>query len=166
MSDELDGRHFEEALLTGNANADYMGQQLADLMRHLLRLSVNGDNGVTLLNASTTLKRVLQLAQRAPTGVTFHDVIQAAVNDMAPVEPRGAAQQVCLDLAKDGVRYFLEMSSTDGFSGARASKRLSALRQSARELDEDIRMRRDADDRARTARNDAMRTRKPTPTGH
>ena len=116
MSDD-----HERAFLRANANAEFIGYHLADLVRRLMRASINND-GSQKYEAANALHYILRLVSHSE-GVRVYDVIDSAVSDLAVEREWGSYEADNLHIAKAATRYLLEMSSNDGFANGRASKR-------------------------------------------
>lgn len=125
---------YESAFIRANANAEFIGHQLADLARRLMRASINND-GSQKYEAMNTLQYILKLASQAE-GVRVYDVIDKAVSDLVVEREWGSYEADNLQIAKDATRYLLDMSSNDGFASGRASKRWRDVEASIKMRDE------------------------------
>lgn len=116
MSDD-----YERMFLRANANAEFMARTLADLVRRLLRASINND-GSQKYEAVNAMKFFLDLVTESE-GVRLYDIVDKAVADLTVEREWDSYEADNLRIAKDATRYLLDMSSNDGFAQGRASKR-------------------------------------------
>lgn len=124
---------FHEQWLQANANAGYMSHVLADLVRRIMRASMNRDGGQQY-EAMEALKLFLGLVGRSKD-VTIHDLIEGAVQGLA-VEAADGSDGDRLDVAQNATRYLLELSCDDNAARGRASRRWNAVESSFRNLNE------------------------------
>jgi hypothetical protein len=121
---------FYEGFLRANANADYMGATLSDLVRRIMRASINGD-GTQRHEAVEALSLLLKLISRSEN-VTVYDIVEKAAADLKVEREIGSIDDEQLGIAEDATRYLLEMSCTDGPSAARAANRWRSFESSLR----------------------------------
>lgn len=116
------GRHFLEA----NANAKYMGVELADLVRRLMRASINQDRSQQY-EASQALKHLLELAAHAK-GIKLYQIVEQAVDCLSVKVDFNNPDYDRVNFAEDATGYLLEMACNDGFAKGRASKRWDSFK--------------------------------------
>ncbi len=123
-------RELEAATSNMNVNKEYAADRLAALVRSLIRGSIAQQPGGPAMDAQRALLeavRVLrQLTQEDIRGA-FWDATQL----LAP-ERGSAVDAEWKHLAAEGARYYVDMTSTDGYSQARESKSQQRLIEAAR----------------------------------
>ena len=135
--DDKEEESFMERWYSANANKEYIGVALADLVRRLMRASING-SGANLYEASNQLATLLNLIRHAGDATTYEIVSEAVEQLRVPVD-YSSSESPTLLLAQDATLYLLERSSTDGFAAARLSKRQDKLRRAIKSHDEERR---------------------------
>ncbi|WP_449042196.1 hypothetical protein [Paracoccus sp. (in: a-proteobacteria)] len=112
---------YEKAFLRANAKAPFIGRTLADIVRRVMRASINND-GSQRYEAAEAIKLFLDLVS-ASEDIRLYDVIDQAVADLAVEREWDSYEADNLRIAEAATRYLLEMSCKDGFARGRASKR-------------------------------------------
>jgi len=112
---------YEKAFLRANAKAPFIGRTLADIVRRLMRASIN-NVGSQRHEAADAIKLFLDLVS-ASEDIRLYDVIDQAIADLAVEREWDSYEADNLRIAEAATRYLLEMSCKDGFARGRASKR-------------------------------------------
>lgn len=133
------GEDFGERALQANANADVMAEELADIVRSIMRAAVaNSDNRSQTYLATKKLDYFLELFARADS-VDLHELVENTVADLTIELPENSVDEPLLRAASAGVRYLIEKSCSDPAAKGRASKRQREFEHAAERIQEDRR---------------------------
>ncbi|MGV1013731.1 MAG: hypothetical protein ACOYB4_02030 [Methyloceanibacter sp.] len=118
---------FQKRFLEANANVDFIGYQFARLIRYVVRASVSQDPYETNKhNAAQTMKFMFELIAASKDRLHTSELVDAAVSDLK-VDDEDDERDGLLRVATEGVKYMLELSSTDNAARGRQSKQRSNL---------------------------------------
>ncbi|RVT91287.1 hypothetical protein [Sphingomonas crocodyli] len=126
-------RELAERLPYANANPEYVGHELADLVRKLLRASTSRQPHAS---ASAAVMMFDQLVQRVAmlSRSDLYTSFTVAIDELSPSHQRGGKRDLWTSAAEDGARYYVELSSKDSFAAARSSKAELNFRDSVRRI--------------------------------
>ena len=131
-----DGDTFREAFLQANARPDFISGEFAEALRYLIRAVAADDSSGALYSASEKTTFLMDLIQRCPEGLSWYSIFSEAVGEIKEAIPQDTDDRRYVHAARRGMKYFVELSSNDGFASARASKAYDGFCQAMRWSDE------------------------------
>lgn len=130
--DDFDAKAFGDAFLQANARPEFIAAQFAEVIRYLIRAIAAGDSSGALYSASEKMKYVQDLILKCPDRLSWYAIFSDAISQLKDVLPDDQDERRYVDAARRGSKYLVELTSTDGFGSARASKALDAFQQAIR----------------------------------
>jgi len=118
----MDGEAFREAFLSANARRDFITSEFADVVRDLARAIAANDSSGAVYKASEKMKFCVDLLQRCPDPISWYSLFADSVAAIKDEIPDDLDERRYIDAARRGTKYLVEISASDGFAAARASK--------------------------------------------
>lgn len=128
----MDGEDFREAFLHANANAEFIADEFADVIRDLMRAVSSDDGGGSVYQASERMKFVVGLLQRCPEPIGWYRMFSEAVEEIQNCIPDDPDDRRYVHAAKRGTKYLVELSATDNAARGRSARRLQEFRDAIR----------------------------------
>ena len=120
------------AFLSANANRETIANEMAMVMRDLMRAaSSENDDGY---KASQQMNRMMEYLSRCKEPLTWGQIFSDALQILRQNLPKREYEADYIDVAKSGIKYFVESSADDNAAAGRSASRLSDLKESIRWL--------------------------------
>lgn len=123
---------LREAFLTANANREFIAEQLADVIRNLVRAFAANDPSRPIYYAAEKMDLVMDLVRRCEDPLSWHGLFTSAIADIHNAIPPENHERGYVATAQSAMKYLVEISSTDNAARGRASRRLHEFLDEAR----------------------------------
>jgi hypothetical protein len=107
----LTGEEVEEQFLRGNANPAYMAQQMADVLRHLMRATAqkSGNISANIYHAASAWKVLVELCERCKEPWSWPRLFEAAVKELRAYDAGDDdLREAFREVARAGMSLYIE----------------------------------------------------------
>lgn len=130
--DESERKAHYEAFLAENASEEVIVEELANVLRELMRAVSSDGYSSGAGSAAKGMKLVGDLLAHSKEPLSWHRLLLFAVDSIKEKLPDNPYDRKFIDAAMRGIKYVAESSATDNAAKGRASKRRGEFEQAIR----------------------------------